>query len=124
MKQQFYVLAYATWEDYVPHFFSGPEMTQDGFQSMCDSLLEVAAMGALLSENNRNDYIGWNEIVEAMIPFLEANGFTHINPTKVDYSGPGIIDAIDDWHKTDKLGDVAQQIVNHNLYIQNLPIDI
>lgn len=108
----FFVLAWAHWEDYVPYFFSGPDMTEEEFEKLCVSLAPQAGRNVIAEEKNREYtcYIGWHEVVTAIIPLLEEKGFTHLKPKRAVFSGSGIIDS----SESDSLGDAAELVLQHN----------
>lgn len=108
----FFVLAWSHWEDYVPYFFSGPDMSEEEFRQLCNSLAPQAGRNVILEEKNRKftSYIGWHEVVGAIIPLLEAKGFTHIRPKRAVFSGSGIISS----DESDALGDAADVVLQHN----------
>jgi hypothetical protein len=77
------------------------------------SLLEKAGFDALKIFNGT--FIGWREIIEALLPLLVKDGFEVFNPKIVEYSGPGIID--DNCEARD-LKKASPAVVAHNIKIR------
>ena len=124
MIEQYYKLSYTNWEEYEPHFFIGPDMTQEQFKNICDSMLGIAGARAL--EVYSDTSIGWREIVECMIPSLEEMGFKYIKPMEASYFGPGIIDSKNDFKSElyeKRFGYIAQSIIDHNLKLMKMDCD-
>lgn len=117
----FYVLAYAHYEDYVPFFLTGPDMTEDSFNELCSSLIEQAGTNAVKSING-DSYIGWQEVVELIIPLLEEKGFIHIIPKKCEIFGSGIIQENKNGRNEDnnRLGSSLVAIIAHNEKTENI----
>lgn len=110
MSSKVFILAYTDYETYVPFLLYGPEnVTEEEFKALCDSLLEEAGYNSLKEES----WIGWNNVVESLIPLLEKQGYRRFNPPKVSYFGPGIIDEFD--YRADSLLKGSQNpIIEHN----------
>jgi hypothetical protein len=113
MKNLF-ILVRSHWEDWVPYYFEGPEnVTQREFRELCTSLLEQAGYNSVVqaTKSEYSDHVGWNEVVESMIPLLEKQGYRHFKPKQCVFSGPGVIDSITE---ADGLGGAANMIIAHN----------
>lgn len=108
-----FVIAHSYYEEYSPYYFEGPETaTKEDFEKACQSLLEQAGYNAILMEQKdaHPSFIGWNSVVESMIPLLEQQGYRHFKPPIVRYWG-GIIDSYED---AKKLGNAGREVVSHN----------
>ncbi len=114
-QDKIFVLAYSDWEEYEPHIFIGSEFnSEDAFQELCDSLVDKAAADAIDNEKSKDysSWVGWNDIVKAMIPLLEEQGYIHVVPKIKVYNGPGIIK---DLKSAKVLGhDAAAQVIRYN----------
>src|ERR1035441_10319714 len=94
MKNLF-ILVHAHWEEWTPQYFEGPEnVTQKEFRELCQSLLEQAGYNSVVHStiHDFSSYVGWNEVVESMIPLLKKQGYRHFRPKQCVLAGPGIID--------------------------------
>ena len=111
MSSKVFILAYADYETYVPHLLYGPEnVSQEEFKNLCDSLLEEAGYNTL---TNQDSWIGWNDVVESLIPLLEKQGYQRFEPVKVSYFGSSIIDE-DDFVESSPLKGSQSKIIAYN----------
>ena len=82
-------VSYSWYEEYCPTLFLGPEnITEEEFSNLCKCLLPVAARNAVLKTDS---WVGWHEIVDALIEMLEERNFIKIVPKKFDCWGTSII---------------------------------
>ncbi len=122
-----YRLSYADWDDYSPNIIEGPEVPD--WKAFCDSLLPEACDLAIA---NRNDsWVGWRNVVEAMVSILETKGYTRLRPTEAMYVGSGIIHSMEDMgfddniesdrfvQRTPELEAAAQRMVDVNQLISD-----
>jgi hypothetical protein len=96
MKNLF-ILNQTYYDSYYRYFFEGPEnISQEEFKEMCNSFLEQASYKAITAQYNEREYgptwIGWSEIVEALVSVLEKRGFRRFVPKEVTYFGSGIVE--------------------------------
>lgn len=98
-----YLLSYSWYEDYSPRFLEGPVVWD--WSDYCDSLLPDAINRALTPKEDRElGWIGWDEIIEAMVEILVENGYRLIKPEEKVYWGSNIIrDASDSSSNNDWL---------------------
>lgn len=90
-----FVLAYSWYEEYTPYYFWGSEWcSEEQFQQICDGLIDQATFDAIKAESNAEygGWIGWHDIVTALIPLLEKEGFTPFQPKIKVIKGSNIID--------------------------------
>ena len=116
MKNLF-ILAHTGWEDWNPYYFEGPGgVSQDEFKELCQSFVERAGYNATVRPDLREDFIGWNEVVESMVPLLEKAGYCRFNPKECTFAGRNIID---DLSKAEGMGSAADAIIAHNKRIRD-----
>jgi hypothetical protein len=105
-----YRLSYSWYEDYSPRLLEGPEV--DNWSGYCDSLLPEAVEKALsnsVEKHEEGGWIGWDEIIDAMVDILVSKGYKLLEPEEKIYWGSNIIrDAGDsgvgkDWLILDKV---------------------
>lgn len=120
------------------HFIGPASVSEEQFKSICDGLLDDSALLALTNsveqvkkwneEEPDNEgfggylgsYVGWGDIVEAMIPLLEEKGFKHFKPKEVCYVGGEIIDSRPNSSNGSVLPEKSnEKVINHNMQISN-----
>jgi hypothetical protein len=117
MSSKLFVLGYSYYEEYVPYFLHGPEdVTQEEFKALCDSLLEEAGYRAVA--NADDSWVGWQQVVESLIPLLEQQGYQRFEPVENIYWGPGIIDE-HDYNELSLLKSSQSKIIEFNKEIHD-----
>lgn len=114
-------LEYAWYEESQHYIFIGPEdYSQEQFQEICNDIVPLAGLQTLAVINSNDDlnkgYIGWMELTEAMIPFLEEKGFQHVIPIQANFRGSGSIISSDD---SKPLKNVASNVIYHNNLVRH-----
>jgi hypothetical protein len=94
--------------------FTAPE-----WEAYCDSLLPLSVEMAIAKEQKleRPNWIGWNDIVEAMTGILLEKGFSRISPIKAGYFGSCILDDDDDMEKFSK--ELKLKLIAHNQQVRD-----
>lgn len=91
-----FCLAHYSYDEQNSHYFVGPDnVSKNEFEELCYNLVDSAGMNAIIIEKKR-DYpctIGWREVVEAMVPLLEKQGYHHFIPIEASFSGSVINNA-------------------------------
>lgn len=114
-------LEYAWYEESQHYIFIGPEeCSQEQFQEICNDIVPLAGLQTLANANNdpyvNKGYIGWMELTEAMIPFLEEKGFKHVIPIQANFRGSG---GIISTHDSKPLKNVASNVIHHNNLVEH-----
>ena len=128
-----FILAHTGYEEYNPYYFTGPSSySEEDFNNLCDSLVNQAAQNALVISNNTDnheyyydEYVGWPDIVSALIPLLEKEGFSQFKPKEARYFGTNSFDK-DDFERNDQRSlkkDIFDTIVTHNEKVVKIPYD-
>lgn len=74
------------YEERCPFLFEGPDMSRDEWKTVCDSLWNEAAQQALTLAGD--GFVTAFNVVDAMLPLLEAKGFRRVEPAvKYGYFG-------------------------------------
>jgi len=107
-----YIVSYTNYEEYVPTILEGEEILN--WKEFCDTLIPQAVKATIKEAETYDGYIGWNEIVEALVKILISEyDYKRINPKGADYFGSAII-------KENRPGgfelesDILEQILQHN----------
>ncbi len=85
-----FILSHSYYDEYRPHYFLGPDdISQEDFKNLCDSLLDQAAhKSVILSRNKEHCHrVGWEEIIENLIPLLENCGYQLYKPEEINFFG-------------------------------------
>jgi hypothetical protein len=102
------------WESHY-YFVPPPGVTQEDFEVLCEELLPQAGYRAVLKHSHVKEetWITWREVVEALIPLLEAQGYQRCELPTVNLRGSGIIGIFT--HESDeRLGFATKLILDHN----------
>ena len=69
--------------------YTGPDLTQDKFKALCDSLLPEAAKRSVVRQTESEEpcSVYWADILEELDLMLQDKGFTKITLTQADYYG-------------------------------------
>ena len=86
-EEEIYFLSYAWYEEYSPILLRGPKV--ENWESYCNSLLPAAA--ELAVEQANDTWLGWPEIVDAMVSILKEKGYIRLRPDEQVYDGTIII---------------------------------
>ena len=103
------------------YFFDGPpEATLDDFQKLCNELLPKAAFKATLKtpEPPDENWIGWDDIVKAMIPLLKEQGYQRVFIDTCQIDGSGILGLYTVQPPEERLGFAGPLIFKHNQEIK------
>jgi hypothetical protein len=109
-----FILSYKDYEYSVQYYLNGPEnATQEDFNNICNNLLEKSGYNAITKSihSEYSGWVGWNEIVEEMVPLLAEEGYYSFEPKLVEYFGSSIID---DQKDINGLGKAGKAIMLHN----------
>jgi len=105
------------------YFVPPPGATQEDFQVLCEELLPQAGYRAVLrhshveSRSSMTSWITWREVVEALIPLLEAQGYQRCELPAARIHGSGIIGVFQRDNDTG-LGFATKPILEHNHKIE------
>lgn len=93
-KSDLFIVSYSWYEDYSPTIVKSPEpMTDASFDKACRSLLDGAIeLSIKESRKNHHSWVGFHEIIDALIKLLEKNGFKVIKLHSFGLWGSCIID--------------------------------
>lgn len=111
-----FVLARSHYEELTHYYFEGPaDVSQKDFRLLCDSLLEEAGYNAIVRANKdpHGGWVGWEEVVESMIPLLEKQGYRHFIVKSCTYNGSSIIESLDE-NEIKGLSKAGPAIIAHN----------
>ncbi len=117
MEDKVFVLAYSWYEEYNPYYFIGSDLnSEEAFSKLCDSLIDQAVQNAITTELSNPDggsWVGWHDIVRALIPLLEIQGYKHFEPKIKVLWGSGIVDSERDAKGLSK--ESAEALIKYNL---------
>lgn len=103
------------------YFFEGPDgATEEDFIELCESLTPKAGYKVVLKRANPEDgrWICWGDVVEALVPLLEEQGYQRIYLDTHYFDGGTIIGMYDKDPLDERLGFSAKLIVLHNRQIE------
>lgn len=88
-KKVLYRVAWTWYETYNSYLVEGPEVPD--WEKYLISLLPEAATLALNEQQEKNNWLGWDEIVECLVAVLVTRGYKHLQPQEVKFFGCNIL---------------------------------
>lgn len=99
-----FALSHFWYEEYsIIHFLGPDDVSKEQFQKLCYSLVDLAAFAAI-SKEIKYKYpcpIGWKDVVEAMVPLLEKQGYHRLQCDQISFSG-GLINKSKPAHQNEE----------------------
>lgn len=115
------------WGDYDTErnfFFEGPEMSQEDFQKLCESLMPevvdeaISMRGRIGGGYTRDQEIGWYIFMDILaFKILPKHGFKLFQPKIAQFNGPGLIFWDDDRGNLSE--EVMNKIIQYNKQVEN-----